>query len=204
MLSIYFTLYTWGKGIGYKKWIVLVDNLSLFQLFDGFTKLGSVGTNNFIELFTILVEEESRHGTNTSFSSNILYHPVVRTRTLSSQWYVYLQERHRHQSLRKRSQGIQQPTSWTWGQSTCRDLNRAACYMRNDYYQGTKHVYQLTAPSGVEIDSDLVNAFMSTLYTSEKAKCCTYLLVLGDKLLELFKVLGFSELDFHCRIDINE
>lgn len=76
--------------------------------------------------------------------------------------------------------------------------------MRNDYYQGTKHVYQLTAPSGVEIDSDLVNAFMSTLYTSEKAKCCTYLLVLGDKLLELFKVLGFSELDLHYTIDINE
>lgn len=44
-------------------------------------------------------------------------------------------------------------------------LSRAAFYMRNDCCQKTKHVYQLTTPRGVEIDSNLASVFMSTMGT---------------------------------------
>lgn len=62
-------------------------------------------------------------------------------------------------------------------------LSTAACYMQIKF---CREIYQLTAPNGREINNDLVNAFM---IIGEETKCCTYLVVLRDKLIELFNAL---------------
>lgn len=85
------------RKIRYTKWIGL-EHLSASQLLDGFLKLGSVGTNNFVELLAVQVESKSGHGTDTNFSSDILfkYHillsePVPHPSSLFFffQWYTY-------------------------------------------------------------------------------------------------------------------
>lgn len=62
--------------------------------------------------------------------------------------------------------------------------------MRIECCRKIEHVYQLTAPRGRKVNNRLVNnAFM---IIGVEPKCCTYLVVLRDKLVELVNVLGIA------------